>query len=349
MRSKTYEFKELSDAREVVEHQIPRFMLWFFYFVLATLSLLLVWSYIGTKEIVVQTQGMVKPQATQSVVPLVNSSVLVVHFQEGDFVQAGDLIVELDGRAIESDIANYDAALEQLLTNHQLELLLLESIEIEENLFDVDNLNHITKYYEVEDFLDILELSNNPEQEKRLKKANVRATIDQQAQTISQYENEIEKLEQQLEHYKIYALFDGLIHYVQPLQVGSTVAAGQELLRVHQMEEDDTFTIQFYVLNQDIAQVHVGQRVRVEIPALPARTYGFAEAEVIHIESDSRVDQSSGQSFYLVTARLASNTLSSDNQEESIRIGMQVMGRMITDEQRYLFWAIERLELWIFR
>ncbi len=63
---------------------------------------------------------------------------------------------------------------------------------------------------------------------------------------------------------------------------------------------------------------------------------------MIHIESDSRVDQSSGQSFYLVTARLASNTLSSDNQEESIRIGMQVMGgRMITDEQRYLYWAIE--------
>ncbi|MFH5880860.1 biotin/lipoyl-binding protein [Liberiplasma polymorphum] len=196
MRSKTYEFNELSDAREVVEHQVPRFMLWFFYFVLATLSLLLVWSYVGTKEIVVQTQGMVKPQATQSVVPLVNSSVLAVHFQEGDFVQAGDLIVELDGRAIESDIANYDAALEQLLTNHQLEMLLLESIEIEENLFDVDNLNHITKYYEVKNFLDMLELSNNPEQEKRIKKANVKATIDQQAQTISQYENEFEKLEQ---------------------------------------------------------------------------------------------------------------------------------------------------------
>ena len=113
--------------------------------------------------------------------------------------------------------------------------------------------------------------------------------------------------------------------------------------------EEDVLEVQFFVLNQDIAQVHVGQRVRVEVPALPARTYGFAEAEVIHIESDSRFDQASGQSFFLVTARLTSNTLSSDNQEESIRIGMQVMGRMITDEQRYLFWAIEKLELWIFR
>jgi hypothetical protein len=103
--------------------------------------------------------------------------------------------------------------------------------------------------------------------------------------------------------------------------------------------------VQFYVLNSDIAKIEVGQNVRVEIPALSPRTYGYAEAIVTKIESDSRFDSQSGQSFYLVTARLTSNQLL----EESIKIGMQVHGRMITDEQRYLFWAIEKLELWIFR
>jgi len=127
--------------------------------------------------------------------------------------------------------------------------------------------------------------------------------------------------------------------------VSTHVSASQELLRVHQMEDDEYLTVQFYVLNKDITQVGLGQKVRVEIPALSVRTYGYAEATVTKIESDSRFDSQRGQSFYLVTARLTSNQLL----DEPIKIGMQVHGRMITDEQRYLFWAIEKLELWIFR
>ncbi|MDY0278559.1 MAG: hypothetical protein RBQ97_10810, partial [Acholeplasma sp.] len=182
-------------------------------------------------------------------------------------------------------------------------------------------------------------------QDKQTKRASITSTISQQNQTILQYENEIEKTHQQLEAYKVYASFDGILHYVYPVMVGSSIVGGQELLRVHQMDHDELLTVQFYVLNKDITQIHIGQKVRVEIPALSVRTYGYAEAEVVHIESDSRFDSQSGQSFYLVTARLTSNQLL----DESIKIGMQVHGRMITDEQRYLFWAIEKLELWIFR
>lgn len=141
----------------------------------------------------------------------------------------------------------------------------------------------------------------------------------------------------------MYANYSGVIHYTNPVSVGSTIQAGYELLRVY-AETDDGLDVQFYVLNSDIAKIEVGQHVRVEIPALSPRTYGYASAEVISIESDSRVDQQSGQSFYIVTARLSDTSLN----DEDILIGMQVQGRMIVDKQRYLFWAIEKLELWIF-
>lgn len=345
MRSKTYEFKELSDAREVVEHKVPKFMLWFFYFVLVTLTLTLIWSYVGTKEIVVQASGLVKTSQTQSVVPLMNTTVLSIHFQEGDKISQGDLILEFDGRALERDIANYENALVTLRENLNLEVLYLESVETDTNLFDLNNIKHVSKYYEMKRYLEMLEASETKVQDKQTKRASITSTISQQNQTISQYENEIEKLNQQLESYKVYASFDGILHYVYPVMVGSSIVGGQELLRVHQMDHDELLTVQFYVLNKDITQIHIGQKVRVEIPALSVRTYGYAEAEVVHIESDSRFDSQSGQSFYLVTARLTSNQLL----DESIKIGMQVQGRMITDEQRYLFWAIEKLELWIFR
>ncbi|MCU0104451.1 efflux RND transporter periplasmic adaptor subunit [Acholeplasma vituli] len=345
MRSKTYEFKELSDAREVVEHKVPKFMLWFFYFVLVTLTLTLIWSYLGTKEIVVQASGTVKTNQTQSVIPLMNTTILAVHFQEGDMVVEGDLIIEFDGRALERDIVNYENALVTLRENLNLEVLYLESVEADTNLFDLNNLKHVSKYYEVKSYLEVLDVSETKVQDKLTKRASITSNISQQNQTISQYENEIEKIRQQLEAYKVYASFDGILHYVYPVMVGSSIVGGQELLRVHQIDNDELLTVQFYVLNKDITQMSIGQKVRVEIPALSVRTYGYAEAEVVHIESDSRFDSQSGQSFYLVTARLTSNQLL----DESIKIGMQVQGRMITDEQRYLFWAIEKLELWIFR
>lgn len=349
MRSKTFEFKDLSDSREVVEHKIPNFMLWFFYFILIMLAFTLIWSYLGTIEIVVQTTGMVRTSETQHVIPLVNSNVLSVHHHESDFVHEGTLILELDGRDIEADLSNYETALSSILDDLVLEEIFLESVKTESNLFDITNITHVTKHFEMETYLELLDATSNPEKEKQTKLASINAGINQLNQTISQFQNEMNKLNRQLEHYKIYAQFDGIIHYVTPVSVGSTVLAGQELLRVHKTDKDALLTVQFFVLNQDIAQVNLGQEVRVEVPALPARTYGYLDAEVIKIESDSRVDQSSGQSYYVVTARLSSNQLTSDTTTEDILIGMQVMGRMITDEQRLLFWAIEKLELWIFR
>jgi len=343
MRGKIIDFKDLSESREVIEHKVPRFMLWFFYFMLALITLLLVWSYFGEKEIVVQSSGRVQSENIQIVTPLVNSKIETVYFKEGDLVQAGDLILELDGSEIETDILNYTNALSNYQDDLILEELYLESVENNENLFSLDEVEQITKYYEMDAYLDAYENSEDQERTKNEKIASLSSSIDQMNATMTQYENEISKLENQLSNYKVYANYDGIIHYTSIVSEGSTIQAGYELLRVYE-ETGDRLDVQFYVLNSDIAKIEVGQHVRVEIPALSPRTYGYASAEVVSIESDSRVDQQSGQSFYIVTARLSDTAL----HDEDILIGMQVQGRMIVDKQRYLFWAIEKLELWIF-
>lgn len=343
MRGKIIDFKDLSESREVIEHKVPRFMLWFFYFMLALITLLLVWSYFGEKEIVVQTSGRVESENIQIVTPLVNSRVEAIYFKEGDLVQEGDLILELDGSEIETDELNYTNALSNYQDNLFLEELYLESVQTNENLFSLEEVEQITKYYEMDAYLTEYENSADQERTKNEKIASLTSSMDQMNATITQYENEISKLENQLSNYKVHANYNGIIHYTNPVSVGSTIQAGYELLRVYE-ETDDTLEAQFYVLNSDIAKIEVGQHVRVEIPALSPRTYGYASAEVILVESDSRVDEQSGQSFYIVTARLNETSL----HDEDILIGMQVQGRMIVDSQRYLFWAIEKLELWIF-
>ncbi|MDY0277788.1 MAG: efflux RND transporter periplasmic adaptor subunit [Acholeplasma sp.] len=343
MRGKIVDFKDLSESREVIEHKVPRFMLWFFYFVLVTLALLLVWSYFGEKEIIVQANGRVQSENIQIVTPLVTSRVETIYFKEGDLVQESDLILELDGTEIETDILNYTNALSKYQDNLILEELYLESVQTNENLFSLNEISQITKYYEMDAYLEEYENSEDQERTRNEKIASLTSSMDQMNATITQYENEISKLENQLSNYKVYANYNGIIHYTNPVSVGSAIQAGYELLRVYE-ETDDRLEVQFYVLNSDIAKIEIGQNVRVEIPALSPRTYGYASAEVILIESDSRVDQQSGQSFYIITARLNETSL----HDEDILIGMQVQSRMIVDSQRYLFWAIEKLELWIF-
>ncbi len=343
MKSKVIDFKDLSVSRELVEHKIPNFMLWFFYFIVVLLATSLVWSYYGTKEIVVQSSGIVRSENEQIVVPLVSGEVKQVYFDEGDTVKAGDLILEMFATSIDMDLLNYTNALNQQRENLVLEELYLTSVELEENKFDIENINHVTKYYDFEAYLTLLESSENPDRTRQEKIASLTSSIEQLTNTISQYENEIEKLEYQVSNYKVYAEYDGVVHYTNVVNTGSSIQAGYELLRVYE-QVDNTLEIQLYVLNSDIAKVEVGQLIRVEIPSLSPRTYGYASAEVISIEADSRVDQSSGQSFYIITAKLNETSLS----DEDIIIGMQVKGRMIVDEQRYLYWMIEKLELWIF-
>ena len=300
-----------------------------------TLALLLVWICFGEKEIVVQASGRVESENIQIVTPLVNSRVETIYFKEGDLVQEGDLILELDGSEIETNILNYTNALSNYQDDLLLEELYLESVQGNENLFSLNEVEQITKYYEMDAYLEEYENSEDRERTKNEKIASLTSNINQMNATITQYENEISKLENQLSNYKVYANYDGTIHYTSTVSEGSTIQAGYELLRVYE-ETDDTLEVQFYVLNSDIAKIEVGQNVRVEIPVLSPRTYGYSSAEVVSIESDSRVDQQSGRSFYIVTARLNETSL----HDEDILIGMQVQGRMIVDKQRYLFWAI---------
>jgi len=348
MKKRIIEFKDLSESREVIEQKIPNFMLIFFYFMLILISSFLIWSYFGEKEIVVQSNGIVKTENIQTYVPLISGTVTVKNYAEGDTVTVGDLIIQLESTSLTIDISSYIKTRDEYIEDIILEELFLDSINQEENLFSLDEIEQITKYYEFENYLLILSGSEDKNKTKNEELVKIINSIEQMNNTVSQYNGELEKLEKQIESYNIYAEVTGVIHYSQSISVGSSVQVGYEVLRVYETNQDTFLTIEFYVLNSEITKISLGQLIRVEISSLSSKEFGYATAEVIAIESDSRTDQQSGQSFYIVTARLNESSLSSNTDTYEIIIGMQVRGRMIVDQQSYLYWGIEKLELWIF-
>lgn len=59
----------------------------------------------GAFPVLVRAVGNVTPYNTVTVVPQVEGRLLRVHFREGDWVKAGDLLAELDARALEASLA----------------------------------------------------------------------------------------------------------------------------------------------------------------------------------------------------------------------------------------------------
>lgn len=78
---------------------------------------LLVWSIVGKIDIIVNAQGKIVPSGrTKAIASVEIASVRALHVQEGQAVKAGDLLVELDARASDSerDKAVGDAQLARL-------------------------------------------------------------------------------------------------------------------------------------------------------------------------------------------------------------------------------------------
>lgn len=348
MKSRIIEFKDLSESREVVEQKIPNFMFIFFYFMLVLISSFLIWSYFGEKEIVVQSNGIVKTENIQTIVPLINGTVTSKQFEEGDFVNKGDLIFQIDSTSILIDIDYYTNARNGYIEMITLEELHFDSVKAETNLFSLEIVAQITKYYEFENYIVTLNSSLDKIKTKNEELVNISENIEQYENSLNQYNGEIHKLETQLESYNIHAEVNGIIHYSQSITVGTSLQAGYEVLRVYEKDIESNLIVEFYVLNSDITKLSIGQNVRVQISSLSPKEFGYATAEVVSIESDSRIDQQSGKSFYIVQAKLNETSLSSNTETFEIIIGMQVSGRMIVDSQRYLFWGIGKLELWIF-
>ncbi|MGE8547826.1 HlyD family type I secretion periplasmic adaptor subunit [Alcaligenes sp. Marseille-Q7550] len=74
---------------------LPRVLMW----LLASLALLtLTWSIFGRMDIVATAQGKIIPsEGTQVVQPVGTATIKAIHVREGQAVQAGDLLIELDG------------------------------------------------------------------------------------------------------------------------------------------------------------------------------------------------------------------------------------------------------------
>ena len=125
-------------------------------------------------------------------------------------------------------------------------------------------------------------------------------------------------LAERLERTVVRAPLPGRVNRVLVTTVGSAVSPGAPLVEIVPSEE--SLLIETMVRPQDIAFVRMDQKAKVSITAYDPSVYGSLDGVVVAISPDAVVNERTGESFYTVQVRTASNALK-DKAGKALPIG----------------------------
>jgi multidrug efflux pump subunit AcrA (membrane-fusion protein) len=121
---------------------------------------------------------------------------------------------------------------------------------------------------------------------------------------------------------------DGIINEQGIHGSGETVTAGETLISL--VPVNSKLIIESRVLNQDMAYIHLGQKVALRLDALPYQHFGKLYGTVISI-SPSTVQDKDGKPYYLVRIEPEKTTLTEfTGKTYSLLSGMTVSADFIT-------------------
>ena len=178
-----------------------------------------------------------------------------------------------------------------------------------------------------------------------------------QIQLLSQIDSEIqlknenidklltdnEALNLRIDDSLVTAPIDGILNFSNVINEGDIIVPGTEIGAITP-PNSDFFKVSMQVSNRDIAGVKLNQPIKFKFLALPYQEYGMVDGTVSQIAADSRINPQTGESFYIVEAILENKPIKSyRGNDENIRVGMAVEGRLISDQKTILRWLLEKL------
>lgn len=174
----------------------------------------------------------------------------------------------------------------------------------------------------------------------------VNGDIESLEQKINQKRQEISVLDQQVEDNIIKATIDGVINIRTKISQGDFLQVGTEVLTIVPETNSPTYRVQLSVLNQDIAQIKIGNTINFSVHSLPHQEYGFLTGEIIGVGTDAINDPETGMSYYLVEAEINNDILTSHKgQEANIKVGMTVDAHIVTESKKILHFLLEKIDL----
>jgi adhesin transport system membrane fusion protein len=110
----------------------------------------------------------------------------------------------------------------------------------------------------------------------------------------------------------------GTVNRVLVTTVGAAISPGAPLVEIVPSEE--SLLVETLIRPQDIGTVRMAQKAKVNVTAYDPSVYGGLDGTVVAISPDAVLNERTGESFYTVQVRTASNALK-DKQGKPLQIG----------------------------
>ncbi len=175
-----------------------------------------------------------------------------------------------------------------------------------------------------------------------LELTTAQAELNARLQTMPAFSDKVDRT-------TIRAPMTGRVNRVLVTTQGGTVSAGMPIAEI--VPSEDALYIEALVRPQDIANVGVRQKARIEITAYRSAVYGTLDGEVTSISPDAVVNEDTGESFYTVEVRTAA-ALVHEGKKLEIGPGMVANVSLLGDKRSvlsYLFSPLTRLSEKAFR
>ena len=198
-----------------------------------------------------------------------------------------------------------------------------KTLENQLSILKKDNNNNLKINLETEKQVVVKELLSNNEKKKEL-------------------ENKISQFDTQNDKTNIIANKDGYISFMSELKEGLYLNQGQAIFNILP-DNFEKYEVEIYVENSDIGKVKENQPIKLEIPAYPSSEYGFIDSKITNISKETKVDEKTGQSFYIAKSIIEQNKV---NKKINLNNGMITHVKIVVDEKTVIKYILEKINLW---
>ena len=176
-------------------------------------------------------------------------------------------------------------------------------------------------------------------------KAEQQAYITSALTDLSTIESEIAELsaripalESRVERTSVRSPVDGVINQLNYVTADAYVSTGDVLLEIVPTGSD--LIVETRINPKDIAEIIVGQEVKISLTAYDPSRYGRIDGNVLSISADAISDQQTGEQFYLADVSISGMLYEDDGTEVTLLPGMVASIDVLSGKRTILdyFW-----------
>ncbi|MHB8064654.1 MAG: HlyD family efflux transporter periplasmic adaptor subunit [Ruminiclostridium sp.] len=180
---------------------------------------------------------------------------------------------------------------------------------------------------------------------KNNKIIQIEDSIATNEQNLDKIDKDLKTVDLNIEQSTVRAPIDGVVNVLSEVNRGDLLQSGVEIASIVP-DNNLQYKVQIYVSNKDIAGIKEGQIIKYQLLALPFKEYGEMPGKVTKIGIDSKVDEKSESSYYIVEAEVDNKPLYSyKGVKAEIKVGMDCEVHLITKSKKILYYLLEKLNL----